>query len=118
MKKIISLLLVLVMVLGVFAACAPTEEPPAGDDVTVRIAGMTGPTSMGLVKLAEDNANGTAEGKYEITTTYAKADEIVPKLTKGELDTVDWLPADVAVLEKIEAGMEGGDKAKEEVPNG
>ena len=95
MKKIISLLLVLVMMLGVFAACAPTEEPPAGGDVTVRIAGMTGPTSMGLVKLAEDNANGKAEGKYEITTTYAKADEILPKLTRGELDMAA-LPANVA----------------------
>lgn len=94
MKKILSLLLVLVMVLGV-AACAPTEEPPAGGDVTVRIAGMTGPTSMGLVKLAEDAANGVSTGKYEITTTYAKADEILPKLTRGELDMAA-LPANVA----------------------
>ncbi len=95
MKKIVSLLLVLVMMLGAFAACAPTEEPPAGGDVTARIAGMTGPTSMGLVKLAEDNANGVSEGKYEITTTYAKADEILPKLTRGELDMAA-LPANVA----------------------
>lgn len=95
MKKLLSLLLVFVLALGALTACAPTEEPPAGDDVTVRIAGMTGPTSMGLVKLAEDNANGVAEGKYEITTTYAKADEIVPKLQKGELDMAA-LPANVA----------------------
>ena len=93
MKKLLSLLLVCVLALGALAACAPTEEP--GDGMTVRIAGMTGPTSMGLVKLAEDNANGVADGKYEITTTYAKADEILPKLQKGELDMAA-LPANVA----------------------
>ena len=93
MKKLLSLLLVFVLAFGALAACAPTEEP--GDDVTVRIAGMTGPTSMGLVKLAEDNATGKAQGKYAITTTYAKADEIVPKLQKGELDMAA-LPANVA----------------------
>ncbi len=93
MKKLLSLLLVFVLAFGMLAACAPTET--GGDGMTVRIAGMTGPTSMGLVKLAEDNANGKAEGKYEITTTYAKADEILPKLQKGELDMAA-LPANVA----------------------
>ncbi|MBQ8174104.1 MAG: ABC transporter substrate-binding protein [Clostridia bacterium] len=93
MKRILSFALLIFVLLSALAACTPTETP--GDDVTVRIAGMTGPTSMGLVKLAEDNANGLTEQKYEITTTYAKADEITPKLVNGELDMAA-LPANVA----------------------
>lgn len=92
MKKFLTLLVLSLLVLGVLTACT---TPAPADDVTVRIAGMTGPTSMGLVKLAEDAADKTAEGKYEITTTYAKADEITPLLVKGELDMAA-LPANVA----------------------
>ncbi len=91
MKKLISLIL-LFSLLGTLFACTPTEEP---DNTTVRLAGMTGPTSMGLVKLAEDNAAGTTENTYDIKTTYTKADEILPKLLQGELDMAA-LPANVA----------------------
>lgn len=93
MKKILSLLLLTCLVLGALTACQ--EPEPAPTAVTVRIAGMTGPTSIGLVKLAEDDANGKAAQDYEIKTTYAKADEISPKLLNGELDMAA-LPANVA----------------------
>ena len=83
MKKIALLLVLSLLVLGVLTACQ--EPEPAPTAVTVRIAGMTGPTSMGLVKLAEDDANGTAQQDYSIKTTYAKGDEITPLLIKGEL---------------------------------
>ena len=93
MKKIALLLVLSLLVLGVLTACQ--EPAPAPTAVTVRIAGMTGPTSMGLVKLAEDDANGTAQQDYSIKTTYAKGDEITPLLIKGELDMAA-LPANVA----------------------
>ncbi len=92
MKKFLTLLVLSLLVLGVLTACT---TPAPADNVTVRIAGMTGPTSMGLVKLAEDDANGTAQQDYDIKTTYAKGDEITPLLVKGELDMAA-LPANVA----------------------
>ena len=97
MKKLTALLLALVLVFaGALAACTPPETPPpAGAAPTVRIAGMKGPTSMGLVKLAEDNANGTSTNKYSIKMDYKKADEILPLLVRGDLDMAA-LPANVA----------------------
>ena len=66
----------------------PTEKP------TIRIGGMKGPTSMGLVKLMEDNDNGTSSVNYEFTIE-ATADMLTPKLIKGELDMVA-VPANLA----------------------
>lgn len=96
MKKLTALLLALVLVFaGALAACTPPETPPAGEAPTVRIAGMKGPTSMGLVKLAENNANGTSTNKYSIKMDYKKADDILPLLVRGDLDMAA-LPANVA----------------------
>lgn len=92
MKKILSFVLIAVLLLGTLTAC---QTPEQTDNVTVRIAGMTGPTSMGLVKLAEDDALGLSQQDYDIKTTYAKGDEITPKLLNGELDMAA-LPANVA----------------------
>ena len=83
MKKLISLLLMAALVLTLFAGCggdsttssdtsqtsgtvsdtasdtasdssSETEEEP----VTIRIGGLKGPTSIGMVKLMEDDENG------------------------------------------------------------
>ncbi len=96
MKKLTALLLALVLVLaGALAACTPPEPPSAGEAPTVRVAGMKGPTSMGLVKLAEDSANGTSLNKYSIKMDYKSADDILPLLVRGDLDMAA-LPANVA----------------------
>lgn len=58
----------------------PTVEYP-----TIRIAAMTGPTGMGMVKLLDENEQGISTLKYDFTLAGA-ADEITPKLVKGELD--------------------------------
>lgn len=105
--KLTCLALTLIMLLGAFAACAPaaddssdttpaetTTPAPAADDTVIRIGGMTGPTSIGLVKLMEDNETGAAKNKYDFTVV-GSADEITPKLVKGELD-IAALPANVA----------------------
>ena len=91
MKKTASLLLVLVMLISTFTACGKKEEAPV---VTTRIAGMTGPTSIGMVKMISDTKTGTAEGNYEFTIA-GTADEITPKLIKDELD-IAAVPANVA----------------------
>ena len=91
MKKLIVFILSLTLIVTAFAGCGakPTEE-----DVTIRVAGMKGPTSMGLVKLMEDSENGEAANDYAFTIV-GSADEITPKLVQGELDMAA-VPANLA----------------------
>lgn len=86
-----------------FAACGETttEEVPNDNDnlvteekTNIKIAGLKGPTSMGLVKIMEDNENGSAANNYEFTIA-GSADEITPKLTQGSLD-IAAVPANLA----------------------
>ena len=58
-------------------AAGGTDEP-IKDDVTIRIGGLKGPTSIGLVKLMEDNEAGTSKNDYDFTVAGA-ADELTPK---------------------------------------
>lgn len=86
MKKILALTLALLLLLS-FSALA--EE-------TVRVASLKGPTSMGLVKLMDDDENGTSLQDYEFTLS-GTADEIVPLLTRGELD-IALIPCNLASI--------------------
>ena len=76
MKKVLSLLLSLLLLVGLLAACAndqgqeegqqnqETQEGTEGQDAqtpdtteettTIRLGGLKGPTSMGMVKLLDD----------------------------------------------------------------
>lgn len=121
MKKIVAVMLAVLMMLFVFAGCsdnsgdtssagtssvanessdAETNSPDESseeeikDDVTIRVAGLKGPTSIGLVKVMEDNANGDSANKYDFTIA-GSADEITPKLIQGELD-IAAVPANLA----------------------
>lgn len=91
MKKhfLITLALILSLSLASLGGCAKPASPE-----TVRIAGMTGPTSIGLVSLLENNENGTSANTYEFTLA-GSADEITPKLIRGELDMAA-IPANLA----------------------
>ena len=53
--------------------------------VVMRLGGLKGPTTMGMVKLLSDSDAGLTANKYEYTIAAA-ADELTPKLLKGELD--------------------------------
>ncbi len=86
MKKVFALVLVLMLVL----CCTAAAEG------AVRVASLKGPTSMGLVKLMNDNENGTAAQDYEFTLS-GTADEIVPLLTRGELD-IALIPCNLASI--------------------
>ena len=80
------------------AAESAVEAEPATDEsadtdaaeAALRIAGLKGPTTMGLVNLMADEV---AEN-YNFTM-YGAADEIVPLLVKGELDAAA-VPANLA----------------------
>ncbi len=130
MKKIVSLLLALTMALGL-AACggaasssvassaaasseavseaASSEETvsePLSATEALRIAGLKGPTTMGLVNLLSMEADGTASMDYDLQL-YGAADEIVPLLMKGELDMAA-IPANLAatLYQKTEGGIQ------------
>lgn len=60
----------------------PTEAPLPKTDISIAV--MKGPTALGMVKLMEDNEAGIAANNYSFTVAGA-ADEISPKLIKGEL---------------------------------
>lgn len=100
MKKFLALLLTVSFFLLSLAGCEPDNNDSFSDasveDVSpvIRIAGMKGPTSIGLVGIMEDNANGVSANRYEFTLA-GTADEITPKLIKGELDMAA-VPANLA----------------------
>ena len=130
MKKIVSLLLALTMALGL-AACggaasssvassaaasseavseaASSEETvsePLSATEALHIAGLKGPTTMGLDNLLSMESDGTASMDYDLQL-YGAADEIVPLLMKGELDMAA-IPANLAatLYQKTSGGIE------------
>ena len=98
MKKILALVLMLAMLLTSLVACTTPGggETGGGEEeaLTIRAAGMKGPTSLGLVKLMEDDANGTSVNDYAFNV-FGTPDEITTRLIKGELDMAA-LPANAA----------------------
>ena len=129
MKKILSLLLAFSLALSL-AACggsassaassaavseaassaAASEEEEAAAPLSVteplRIAGLKGPTTMGLVNLLSMEQAGTAAMDYDLQL-YGAADEIVPLLMKGELDMAA-IPANLAatLYQKTSGGIQ------------
>jgi len=87
MKRTISIVLVLMLIIAVFSGCKPqqpvssgtdipvvptvpatsgdvvpdvTPEIPAEEPVTIRLGGLKGPTTMGMVKFLDDVEKGTS----------------------------------------------------------
>lgn len=90
MKKLLCFTMAAMMLFSAFAAgrkeVAAAEEPAAvKEPVTIRLGGLKGPTSMGMVKLLDDAENGLTANNYEFTMAGA-ADELTPRILKGELD--------------------------------
>ena len=103
MKKMISLLLALTLALTLCACVTPKTPMPiedgdksAAQPVTVRLGGLKGPTSMGMVKLFDDADNGLGQNAYTYTIA-ASANELTPQLVQGELDVLA-VPANVAAI--------------------
>ena len=88
MKKFVSLLLAVLMTAALFTGCA--KQPQAPDQsreeaVTIRVGGLKGPTSMGLVKLLDDAENQKTANAIDFRMA-ASANELNPLFLKGELD--------------------------------
>lgn len=118
MKKIISVVLSAVMALGL-AACgsqagtvssqpssSAAPQPSAQAVSTVHLAGLKGPTTMGMVNLNTLMENGTTAQQYDVSM-LGTADEIVPQLVKGEVD-IAAIPANLAatLYQKTEGGIQ------------
>ena len=97
MKKMLSLLIVVMMIVSVASAAL------AEDQAVVRVASLKGPTSMGLVKLMQDDVE---TGAYQFTVA-GTADEIVPMIAKGELD-IALVPSNLASVlwNKLKGGVQ------------
>ena len=130
MKRKLALALAVSMVVGSLAACggnassaassaavsevassaAASEEEetaaPLSATEPLRIAGLKGPTTMGLVNLLSMEQAGTAAMDYDLQL-YGAADEIVPLLIKGELDMAA-IPANLAatLYQKTNGGIQ------------
>ena len=88
MKRFVSLLLAVLMAAAVLSGCAKqpqTPETPQEEAVTIRVGGLKGPTSMGLVKLLDDAENQKTANTIDFQMA-ASANELTPLLLQGELD--------------------------------
>ena len=89
MKKVFSLLLAMVMLLSVSALTAAE-----GEKAVVNVASLKGPTSMGMVKLIQEDKEGTSVNDYNFEVVGAP-DEITGKIVTGDLD-IALVPANLA----------------------
>ena len=85
MKKVISLLLVFA-ILFAFAACGTTdnEEKPY-EGISMKVAGLSGPTGIGLVNLMKSQDDKTAKNDYQFSVV-SDPTEIVSGMTNGSYD--------------------------------
>ena len=126
MKKILSLLLAFSLALSLAAcggsassaasgaavseaassAAASEAAAPLSATEPLRIAGLKGTTTMGLVTLLSMEQAGTDAMDYDLQL-YGAADEIVPLLIKGELDMAA-IPANLAatLYQKTNGGIQ------------
>ena len=84
MKKILALLLAALMVFAL-VSCNNNDESGNGEDVTVRVMALKGPTGMGMVQLMENNANGTTANKYAFSLAAAP-EEVSAAVIAGTVD--------------------------------
>ena len=101
MKKLTSLLLSVVLLVSLLACGALAKT-----NSTVRVAGRKGPTTKGLVHRLSMEEDGTAAMDYDLQL-YGAADEIVPKLIKGQVD-IAAIPANLAatLYQKTNGGIQ------------
>lgn len=115
MKKTVSILLLAVMVLSLFAGCGGTTSSGASvapsstasvvsegssslpaKKTQIEIAGLKGPTGFGMVKLIADAEAGTLANDYRFTIAGAP-DELTAKIINGELD-IAAVPTNLAAV--------------------
>lgn len=108
MKKILSVMAVLLCLSLVFASCGNTAEETTLHETTaeettlpaekavINIGLLKGPTGMGAAQLLENDKNGTANADYNLTLAGAP-DVLQSALINGSLDMAA-LPTNVAAV--------------------
>ncbi|MBQ2676641.1 MAG: ABC transporter substrate-binding protein [Clostridia bacterium] len=106
MKRILSVILVLVLTLTLFASCNTTNTTDNNGTTTqatttaqrtkVNIGFLKGPTGMGAVGLLKNNDDNKTENQYNATVLGAP-DAITAKVIKGELD-IAAVPTNLAAV--------------------
>ena len=106
MKKLILTALTVLLTVCLFAGGRRDNKQNATDTasttavtaepVTIRLGGLKGPTSMGMVKLLDDAEKGVTTNKYDFTMA-GSADELTPRFLKGELDILA-VPANLGAV--------------------
>ncbi len=105
--SIIALILIVVMLLGSVAGaltgCGASSEKR--DDVHIRIAGLKGPTTIGLVNFFNDAAGESSGLNYSFEMFTAGSD-IMAAMAAGEAD-IGLVPSNVACVmnNKVEGGV-------------
>ncbi len=81
------------------------NEVAEKDDVTIRIASLKGPTTIGLVNLINDVETGVSDANYEFTM-YTAGSDIMAAMANGDIE-IGLVPANVAAVmnNKIEGGV-------------
>ena len=86
--KTLAILTAMMLLLLSLAACAnKPADAGASEKGLVRLGGLKGPTSMGMVKLLQDAEDGKTQNEYQFQMA-GSADELTPLLIKGELDVL------------------------------
>ena len=81
------------------SACTPaatTTTTTTQAPVTVRVAGLNGPTGIGLVKLMADSDAKTTQNAYTFSLT-STPDDIVAQVSSGQVD-IAALPTNMAAI--------------------
>lgn len=110
MKKKVALIMAFAVSFSMMTACnkdnndnasntkAPVEAQTSDEGeekTTIRIGGLSGPTSMGLVKLMEDSASDKLINTYEFAQLSTDPSTFVAPLAKGEID-IAAVPSNLA----------------------
>lgn len=77
------------------AAPAASEPEKKAEPVDVRVMALKGPTAMGMVKFMDDVDGGKVKTNNYSFAIAGAADEVTPKLVKGEAD-IAAVPANLA----------------------
>ena len=101
MTRCVSLLLAVLMAAAVLSGCAKqpqTPETPQEEAVTIRVGGLKGPTSMGLVKLLDDAENQKTANAIDFQMA-ASANELTPLLLQVvHVDLYFFYGVDIVLL--------------------
>lgn len=106
MKKGISLLLAVLLVLSLAACGANTDETASDTKTVVRMATLKGPTGIGTAKLWADDDSGKAKNDYTITLCTDPT-EVLNGVVEGSYD-VAAVPLNMAsvLYNKLNGGVQ------------